>query len=199
MTTVTQFQPSNVAPFQFQPTLDNATYNAVVTWNLFGRRWYFNLYQLDGTLVVYLPLIGSTDGIRIASMIWANGIVTVTTAEPHGYEINRVIWLTMVGCLPDAYNGRLKRLITGPNTFSYGLPVDPGDFTQLGIVSYDTSLVAGYFDTSTLVFRQSSQTFEVSPYYDRRSRASCAAGVYEPASDICQHVQGPGARWRIEC
>lgn len=52
------FTPGSV-PFQFQPTLDSQVYNVVVTWNLFGRRWYVNVYAVDGTLVVALPLVGS--------------------------------------------------------------------------------------------------------------------------------------------
>lgn len=59
MTTVTPFVPSTNATFQFQPTLDGTTYTAIVTWNLFAQRFYFNLYTLQGALVVSLPLIGS--------------------------------------------------------------------------------------------------------------------------------------------
>lgn len=65
MTVVTPFVPSTSAPFQFQPTLDGATYTAIVTWNLFGQRFYFNLTTLQGVLVVSLPLIGSPLGYDI--------------------------------------------------------------------------------------------------------------------------------------
>lgn len=91
MTTVIQFQPSALTAFQFQPTLDGDIYAAIVTWNLYGQRYYVNLSALDGTLIFAIPLIGSLPA-------------------------------------PDS-----------------------------GI-----SLTAGYF-TSTLVFRQQSQTFEVNP------------------------------------
>lgn len=89
MTTYTAFTPTASAPFQFQPTFDGAVYTVIVTWNLFGQRYYVNVYTLSGTLVYSLPMIGSPPG-------------------------------------------------------------------------YDISLNAGYFD-STLVFRASSQQFEVSP------------------------------------
>lgn len=59
MTTLVPFQPSTGAPFSFQPTLDGAIYTVFITWNLFGRRFYFNLYTLDGVLVISQPLIGS--------------------------------------------------------------------------------------------------------------------------------------------
>jgi hypothetical protein len=90
VTTLTDFVPSQSAPFQFQPTLDGQVYSAVVTWNLFGRRFYLNLSSLDGTLVVCKALVGSPDGS-------------------------------------------------------------------------DIDLVGGLFTTSTLVFRQSTQQFEVNP------------------------------------
>lgn len=89
MTTITPFTPTASAPFQFQPTLDGALYTAIVTWNVFGRRYYLNLYTLQGIRVFTVPLVGS--------------------------------------------------------------PLD-----------YDISLTAGYF-ASTLVFREPSQQFEVSP------------------------------------
>jgi len=46
VTTFTDFVPNNVAPFSFQPTLDGQVYTVRVTWNVFGQRWYVNLYDL---------------------------------------------------------------------------------------------------------------------------------------------------------
>lgn len=89
MTTVTAFSPSPLGPFQFQPTLDGVEYNAIVTWNTYAQRWYVNVYDQSGTLIVAIARVGSPPG-------------------------------------------------------------------------FDISLVAGYF-ASTLVFRQATQTFEVSP------------------------------------
>ena len=59
MTTVTNFAPTVRAPFQFQATLDGVIYTVIVTWNLFGQRYYINIYALDGTWIVTLPLVGS--------------------------------------------------------------------------------------------------------------------------------------------
>ena len=160
--TIFPFLPSNTAPFQFQPTLDGDVYTVVVTWNLFGRRYYANVYQLDGTLVVSLPVIGSAGGVGISSIVWGGGKVTVTTAVPHGYRVTSTVAVTISGCAPDAFNGRYDCAITGPTTFFYLLANDPGTFTLLGVASYDISLTAGYFD-STLVFREAAQQFEVSP------------------------------------
>lgn len=58
-TTYTNFVPPASGAFQFQPTLDGQVYTVIVTWSLFGRRFYVSIYQLDGTLVVSLPMIGS--------------------------------------------------------------------------------------------------------------------------------------------
>ena len=58
-TVSTLFQPTSTTPFQFQPTLDGSIYTVIVTWELFGRRYYVNCYTLQGVLVFCLPLIGS--------------------------------------------------------------------------------------------------------------------------------------------
>lgn len=59
MTTFIDFTPSVSAPFQFQPTLDGDVYNCIITWNVFGQRYYINIYDLSQNLIVCLPLIGS--------------------------------------------------------------------------------------------------------------------------------------------
>lgn len=169
MTTYVDFVPSSSAPFQFQPTLDGQVYNAVVTWNISvlstaaPQRYYINLYALDGTLIFALPLIGSPTGFEIESLSWANGSVTVTTTTPHGYRIGQTIALTISSCTPTAYNGVFNCLILSPSNFSYPLPSNPGVETSLGNVIYNINLASGYFQTSTLVFREASQQFEVNP------------------------------------
>lgn len=161
MTTLFNFTPSAVAPYSFQPTLDGAVYNAVVTWNLFGRRYYLNLYQLDGTLVACEALVGSPTGVVLQGISWASGLVTATTAQPHGYAVTATVELTVSGCSPDAYNGTFGCLIMGFSTFTYPLATAPLPATVLGAVAYDIDLVDGYFATSSLVFRDGSQQFEV--------------------------------------
>jgi hypothetical protein len=59
VSTVYTFVPTTSAPFQFDPTLDGTTYTVVVTWNLFGRRFYANCYTQQGELIFAVPLIGS--------------------------------------------------------------------------------------------------------------------------------------------
>ena len=65
-TTFIDFTPQANQNFQFQPTLDGAVYTAIVTWNVFGERYYVNLYALDGTLIFCLPMTGSPLGYDIS-------------------------------------------------------------------------------------------------------------------------------------
>jgi len=90
MTTLVNFNPNAFANFQFNPTLDGVTYVAICTWNLYGQRYYINIYDNNGTLIMSRPII----------------------ASPNDYDIN---------------------------------------------------LLFGYFQTSTLVYRASSNNFEISP------------------------------------
>jgi len=163
MTTFTNFVPSTVAPFQFSPTLDGQVYNATVPWLLFGARYYLRLAALNGSLVLQTALVGSPSGIAIQAITWANGYATATTVAPHGYNIGQTVTLTVSGASPSAYNGQIQAIITGPNTFSWALATNPGMATVFGMATYNINLVGGYFTTSTLVFREQSQQFEVTP------------------------------------
>jgi hypothetical protein len=163
------FQPFPTSPFQFSPVLDGQTYNATVPSLLFGNRYYLNLIASDGTPILFTALIGSPTGIQLASLSWANGIVSATTQTPHGYRIASTVELTLVGSTPDGYNGLFPCLITGPSTFSYLLADDPGPATVFGTANYNINLIGGVakedgtFFASTLVFRQAASQFEVSP------------------------------------
>lgn len=163
MTTYYDFQPSTQSVFSFSPTLDGSQYSAILTWCLFGKRYYINIYALDGTLIVSKALVGSPVGAALESLSWSLGVVTATTVEPHGYAVGATVDLTVAGCAPDAYNGQVQALVTGAATLTWPLAANPGPSTALGGVSYDTNLLAGYFDTSTMVFRTPNSQFEVSP------------------------------------
>lgn len=66
MTTYTQFSPAPDQPFQFSAELDGATYNVIVTQNLFGQRWYVNVYDNTGNLIISFPLIASPNTYDIS-------------------------------------------------------------------------------------------------------------------------------------
>jgi len=57
--TVVQFTPSKVSNFQFQATFDGAIYNVIVTYNIYGQRYYVNIYDTSNVRIITLPLIGS--------------------------------------------------------------------------------------------------------------------------------------------
>ena len=57
---------SNTPPFTFQPVLDGTTFLATVTWNVYGTRWYFNLYDPRNTPVITCALSGSPVGYPIS-------------------------------------------------------------------------------------------------------------------------------------
>jgi hypothetical protein len=166
VTTFTDFAPTATSPFQFAPTLDGNQYTVVVTWGLAGQRWYINLYDKTGALVVYLPLIASPDAMQTISMMWnvTAQLVTITTLVPHDVVIGSVVTLTVSRTSPAAYNGVFEMTSSSPSTLTYPQATDPGGSATIqGIVGRDINIVGGYFDTSTLVFRESTQQFEVSP------------------------------------
>jgi|GEM_PF-1375094 hypothetical protein len=170
MTSFINFISNSTQPFQAQVTLDGQVYNLTVTYPLFGQRPFVNLYALDGTLIVAQPMTASPDGVAIESLSWSTiGIVTATTTAPHGYKVGSVVALTIAAATPSGYNGLVEALITGPDTFQYDLATDPGEATIFGNASFNFNLVGGFQDengayfTSTLIFRESSQQFEVNP------------------------------------
>lgn len=82
------FTPSQQVPFQFQPTLDGQTYTLIVTWNLFGRRYYVNVYTLDGVLIEAIPLIGSPPGYDISLSAGYFASTLVYRAANQQFEVN---------------------------------------------------------------------------------------------------------------
>lgn len=157
------FLPNPAAPFQFQPVLDGTLCTGVVTWNLFGQRWYLNLFDASSNLIVALPLIGSVDDASLASLSWANGTVTATTTAPHGFLRLATVDLYVSGCSPAAFDGLARALVVDAFTLSWPLASDPGQATQLGSVGAPIDMLGGYFEISSMLFRESSQQFEVYP------------------------------------
>jgi hypothetical protein len=160
VTTYFPFQPTPAGAVQFGPVFDGNPYAAIVTWNLFGARWYLSLYAGNGVRVFTLPVVESPAGAILQALSWSLGRVSAVTAAPHGYAVGATVQLNVAGCLPDAYNGEVTTFITGPTTFTYPLGADPGQATQFGSASFDVNLAEGYF-ASSLVFRNGQ--FAVSP------------------------------------
>lgn len=162
MTTLYTFQPSPAVAPTFQPTLDGVQYTVTVLWSLFGQRYYVRCTTLTGQLVFMLPLIGSATGVAVETVAWEPNTVTVTMAAPHNYPIGALVNLTFDGFTPSTFNGTFSCLITSPTQFTYTQSANPGALAATGLVEYNISLAAGYFN-STLVYREANQQFEVSP------------------------------------
>lgn len=58
-TTFIDFVPTPAAPFQFQAVLDGEPYTVIITWSLFGQRWYANIYTVDSVLLLAIAMVGS--------------------------------------------------------------------------------------------------------------------------------------------
>lgn len=173
MTTYTAFAPSPTAPQIFNPVLDGQVYAATVLWNLYEQRWYLQLADLSGNLIFCQPVVGTAAAQPVASLTWAAGIVTAATVNPHNYPIGATLMLTIAGATPAGYNGQFQCLIVGPSTFTFPLSLDPDPATTSisgvqnasvpGTFFYAVNMAAGYFSTSTLIYRAPSGQFEVSP------------------------------------
>ena len=88
MTTYFPFTPTTTSVFQFQPTLDGSLYVCAVTFNLFGQRYYINLYDLSGNLVISTAMVGSPNGYDI-SLVGALFSSTLVYREASGtFEVN---------------------------------------------------------------------------------------------------------------
>lgn len=53
-------------PFSFQAVLDGNMYNITVTWNIFGLRYYVNVFDAQGNLILTTPMVGSPDDYDIS-------------------------------------------------------------------------------------------------------------------------------------
>lgn len=164
MTTFFDFVPSNVAPFEFQPTLDGQVYTCVVTWNLFCRRYYLSCYRLNGTRVFTRPLLGSPAGLTLESITWDafQGTAIAVAAVEHGYAPGSTVRLTIAGTNPAAYSGTVDALVLDATSFSWPLAADPGPTTSPGSAFRNVDIAGGYFNSS-LVYRAPNRQFEISP------------------------------------
>ena len=65
MATLITFTPTANANFQFNCVLDGNPHTVIVTWNNYTPRYYINVYDTAGQLIVISPLIGSPNGYDI--------------------------------------------------------------------------------------------------------------------------------------
>jgi hypothetical protein len=166
MTTYTPFVPppkASSSPFGFSPTLDFQPANALTPWSLFGRRWYLQLTDTGGNLVFLRSLVGSPDGVQNKLITVYKGCVVVETVRPHGFELMATVDITLVAVLPAMLNGTWRAYVTSPTSYQFPIMQVPEPISSYGRTDYNINLVKYYVLNSTLVFRDSTQNFEVTP------------------------------------
>ncbi len=163
MTSYYPLTPSNRVAPSVQVTLDGSLYTLTALWMIFGQRYYVQCTDQSNNIIFLLPLVETAPSINVSTASWleATGLVTMQTTTPFPFPIGSVANLTIAGCSPDAYNGYFPCNIQNSTTFTYQMLTDPGNFSSPGNVSLLLNLGAGYFVTSTLVYRNSQ--FEVTP------------------------------------
>ena len=164
MTIYVPFAPSNSTspPFTFQATLDNAIYNVTAAWNFDAQRWYITITDQSNTIIASMPLVGSPSQTPIETMTWAGGLVTVTTAVQMGYRIGSLVDITVTGANPSFLSGLFPCTVIGAQSFTYAA-ADPVQVLSPGSWSTDLNLIGAFFETSTMIFRSSTQNFEIGP------------------------------------
>jgi hypothetical protein len=80
-----------------------------------------------------------SDSVAISTLAWSGGVVTVTTAAPHGWTIGDQVGLTVAGALPLAYSGTFVGTVTGALTLTYPLTTNPGASTAPGRIALGAS------------------------------------------------------------
>jgi hypothetical protein len=157
------FSPSALQNVTFQPVLGQATYSAVVTWNVFGQRWYLNLSDSNGNLVISTAVVSSQDPQGIASISWLNNLVTVTTVNPHWLPVGSKVLVYLSGNTPTGYNGLYTVTITGPSSFTFTLATNPGASVVQGSFGGVVDLSAGLVPGSMLLYYAATQQFATTP------------------------------------
>lgn len=88
----------------------------------------------------------------ISTISWLGGTATVTTGAPHGLATSAQVMITIQGAVPSGYNGTYLCTVTGTQTFTYGLAVNPGPETTAG--SYQPGSVNELQAMATTYFAQ---------------------------------------------
>jgi hypothetical protein len=152
------FTPSTVGPFTFQPVIGGVTYNATITWNLFGQRFYLNLYDQGGNLILCTALVAS--GPRIpATFVWNSPqTATATTLTPHNVPLGQIAQVRMSET-DSGFDGSVQALGTGPNTLDYTIANPNVAQPAVGIVDFALNLVAS-LQIGWLLYHWELQQFE---------------------------------------
>lgn len=157
------FNPTPLQNVSFNPVLGGTTYVANITWNLFGQRWYLNLSDSNGNLIISTAVVSSQDQQGISSITWADNLVTVETLAPHNIPIGTKAELFLSGNAPTAYDGLYTVSITGPSSFTFPLETDPGLSTVQGVFGSVIDLSAGLVPGAMLLYYAAISAFVTTP------------------------------------
>jgi hypothetical protein len=155
--TFVQFTPSTVQAFSFQPTLGGTPYTCTVPWNIFGQRYYIQLSDLGGNLILCRALV-SGGPTYPASFTWANGWATALCASPHNVPVGRVV-NAYLSQTDTGFDGGYPCLSTGATSLAYQIPNPNESASVAGQVNFSWNLVEGYVD-GYLLFNGLTQQFE---------------------------------------
>lgn len=78
--------------------------------------------------------------LAISSLAWSGGVVTATTAAPHGFQNGLTFAGIISGASPSGYNGNYALTVTGASTLTYPLTPNPGSETIPGFVQTNAAL-----------------------------------------------------------
>jgi len=143
------FDISNLVGSTFQVTNITNAYPAVVTINLNHGYTTGQVVQITGEtgmsnvngnnfVAIVIDEKTFSLNVKISTITWSGGTVTVTTASPHGLPTGTTSG-TIYGCTPSAYNGSYTFTRTGASTFTYPLASNPGTATVLGYTPFDSA------------------------------------------------------------
>jgi hypothetical protein len=173
MSTVIPFIPSNLFAPSFPVVLDGNDYTVTVTWNISAQRFYINIYALDGTWILTVPLFATPPSRMVADAVYdpLQRLMTITMLDSTQWPIpsvmgytakpGTIIEYTLEQFTPDAYNGKFRCIQVNDTTFTFFLAQDPGNLAIRGLVTRVLNMVAGVFVTSTLIYRNGA--FEINP------------------------------------
>jgi hypothetical protein len=169
MTTLTKFSPGLTAnpPFQFSATLDGNQYTISVTWNFAAQRYYIQITDQFGNTIVTRPMIGSPALQPLLSLEWQSGIATAMTASIIGLRIGALANITVTSTDDNGIVSTqvFPSTVISHTSFTYPLVASPwvANYCPRASWSIDENLAGGFFQTSLLFFRQSTQNFETTP------------------------------------
>lgn len=156
MSTQVAFTPSTQQPFTFQPVLSGVQYTATVPYNWYAQRYYIQIMDAVGNLVLYAPLVSSGPAVQ-ADLTWALNEATATFSTPHDIPVGRSAYIR-VSQTGTAFDGQWTSVATSPVALSYALQPDPQEATPLsGQVAFEINLTPGL---GWLLFHYDTQMFE---------------------------------------